>query len=132
MPLSDIVVLARRPDFLAAAASGSKFVKDSLIVQRRIRTQGERLPGVARIGFTATKKLGNAVVRNRVKRRLRAAAYALVPELGVAGYDYVFIGRTRAHKGVFADLIRDMKHALKRLADPSFGAVPPKPPNTDS
>lgn len=71
-----------------------------------------------RAGFTATRKLGGAVVRNRVKRRMRAAAFSLLPELGKPGHDYIFIGRTAAQTGAYDDLIRDMKHALKRLADP--------------
>ncbi len=69
-----------------------------------------------RAGFTATKRLGNAVVRNRVKRRLRAAASSLLPTLGRPDCDYVFIGREQICKASYDDLIRDMKHALKRLA----------------
>lgn len=112
-----ITTLTRRADFVAAAQSGSKFVKPSLIVQMRKRAQDERSFSPIRIGFTATKTLGGAVVRNRVKRRLRSACGKLMPELGVTGCDYVFIGRQAAYKGTFDDLIRDMKHALKRLAD---------------
>ncbi len=117
MLLSDITVLKRRADFVAAAKSGLKFVKPSLVIQSRKRAEDEPSVSPVRIGFTATKTLGNAVIRNRVKRRLRAAAKKLVPELALGGCDYVFIGRTGAHVGTFDDLIRDMKHALKRLAD---------------
>jgi ribonuclease P protein component len=116
MPQTDITVLTRRADFVSAAGSGLKFIKPSVIVQSQKR-QNPHSEISIRIGFTATKKLGNAVVRNRVKRRLRAAAAKLVPELGVSGCDYVFIGREQAYKGSFDDLIRDMKHALKRLSD---------------
>jgi ribonuclease P protein component len=112
-----ISVLKRRKDFLAAASSGFKLAKPALVVQSRMRTDAEISPTAIRIGFTATKMLGNAVVRNRVKRRLRAAAIQLVPTHGIAGCDYVFIGRQGAYRGAFDDLIRDMKHALKRLAD---------------
>ena len=112
-----LVRLTRRADFLAAAKSGFKFVKPSIVVQARKRASDEIPPSAIRIGFTATKMLGNAVVRGRVKRRLRAAAAQVVAQLGVQGCDYVFIGRERAYKGTFDDLIRDMKHALKRLAD---------------
>ena len=109
--------LKRRADFLAAAKSGIKFVKPSVVVQSRKRDADETTTSAIRLGFTATKKLGNAVVRNRVKRRMRAAAFPLVTELGVEGCDYVFIGREPAYQSTFDNLIRDMKHALKRLAD---------------
>lgn len=109
--------LKRRADFLAAAASGFKFVKPSLIVQARKREASELALTPIRIGFTATRKLGGAVVRNRVKRRLRAAAAQLLLELGQPGCDYVFIGRDPAFRGTFDDLIRDMKHALRRLTE---------------
>jgi len=109
--------LKRRADFLAAARSGFKFVKPSLIVQARKRAPEEITAFPIRLGFTATRKLGNAVVRNRVKRRMRAAAAELAPEWGRPGCDYVFIGREASFKGPFADLIRDMKHALKRLSE---------------
>ncbi len=110
-------MLTRRADFLLAAQSGFKFVKPSVVVQARPRASQEPSNHPIRAGFTATKALGNAVVRNRVKRRLRAAARQLAPRYGLAGADYVFIGREQAYKGTFDDLIRDMKHALKRLAD---------------
>lgn len=108
--------LRRRADFVAAASSASKFIKPSVIVQCRVRAEHEA-GDVIRVGFTATRKLGNAVIRNRVKRRLRAAARELLPQWGVNGRDYVFIGRAQTSRGSFDDLIRDMKHALKRLAD---------------
>ena len=117
--------LKRRSDFLAAAKSGLRYVKPSVIVQARRRNPAELSASPVRIGFTATKKLGNAVVRNRAKRRLRAAASQVVDTLGMAGCDYVFIARDAAVKGTFDDLIRDMKHALKRLADQVRTSIPP-------
>jgi ribonuclease P protein component len=117
MTPATITTLKRRADFLAAASSGFKFVKPALIVQARRRKEGELSPSPIRIGLTATRKLGNAVTRNRVKRRLRSAAAQIIPQLGLAGCDYVFIGREDACRGTFADLIRDMKHALKRLSE---------------
>jgi ribonuclease P protein component len=111
-----LTTLKRRADFLASANSGIRFVKPSIVVQAR-RRPPEETPEAIRVGFTATKKLGNAVVRNRVKRRLRAAAASTLPELGLPGCDYVFIGREASFKGTFDNLIRDMKHALKRLSE---------------
>jgi len=69
-----------------------------------------------RVGFTATKKIGGAVVRNRAKRRLREAAGRLLPELGVAGCDYVFIARGVTAECEWSDLLDDMRNALIRLA----------------
>ncbi|HEU5048000.1 MAG TPA: ribonuclease P protein component [Rickettsiales bacterium] len=111
-------ILKKRADFLLAAGSGFKFVKPSIIVQSRPRKE-ENAPDDAhvRIGFTATKKLGNAIIRNRAKRRMRAAAAQLIPELGLKSCDYVFIGREEVYKGEFSHILRDMRHALKRLAD---------------
>lgn len=115
-----ITGLTRRAEFLAAAASGSKSAKPSVIIQCIKRASGDDI----RAGYTATRKLGGAVIRNRAKRRLRAAAARLLPELGMAGHDYVFIGRAKTLTGTFDDLIRDMKHALKRLADPASQRQP--------
>jgi ribonuclease P protein component len=115
--MSAITTLKRRKDFLAAAQSGFKYVKPTVIVQARRRNPDEPSASTIRTGFTATKKLGGAVVRNRAKRRLRAAASQTVPKLGLPGCDYVFIGRADLCKGSFDNLIRDMKHALKRLSE---------------
>lgn len=70
----------------------------------------------ARAGFTATKKIGNAVIRNRAKRRLREAARYLLPELGLAGYDYVFIARGRTAECDWTALLDDTRNALIRLS----------------
>lgn len=80
-----------------------------------------------RTGFTATRKLGGAVIRNRAKRRLRAAARTLLPEYGIAGRDYVFIARAELLRCSHDSLIRDMKHALKRLATPAAALSSPLP-----
>lgn len=67
------------------------------------------------LGFTATKKLGKAFVRNRTKRRLRAAAREIFPTHALAGTDYVIIGRYNTKDVDFKQLKDDMKLALKRL-----------------
>ncbi len=123
-----IPTIKHRADFVAAAACNRKFVKPSVVIQCRERPLDAPFihPEAIRAGFTATRKLGGAVIRNRVKRRLRAAAAELLPILGVKGRDYVFIGRPQALLVSFDDLIRDIKHALKRLADPMI--TPPSTP----
>ena len=69
-----------------------------------------------RIGFTVTKKIGNAVVRNRMKRRFRALARALLPLHGVAGADHVVIGRSDGIEREHAKLADEFARALKKFA----------------
>ena len=67
-----------------------------------------------RVGFTVTKKIGNAVVRNRMKRRFRELARELIPASGHAGSDHVMIGRTTGIERDFSDLRADLSKALER------------------
>jgi ribonuclease P protein component len=75
-------------------------------------------PGRLRVGFTATKKLGGAVVRNRCKRRLREAARRMLPLHGVPGHDYVFVARASLEARAWEQLLDDVKIALISLAAP--------------
>jgi ribonuclease P protein component len=69
-----------------------------------------------RVGFTVTKKIGNAVVRNRMKRRFRALARETLPELGIVGADHVLIGRAGGIERDYSSLAAELKRALKKLA----------------
>jgi ribonuclease P protein component len=69
-----------------------------------------------RVGFTVTKKMGNAVVRNRMKRRFRALARENLPELGIPGADHVLIGRAGGIERDYASLAAELKRALKKVA----------------
>ena len=80
-----------------------------------MRARPGEADGPARAGFTATKKIGGAVQRNRAKRRLREAARLLLPLHGQAGNDYVFIARARTASRAWPALLDDMESALISL-----------------
>jgi ribonuclease P protein component len=90
-----LATLARRADFVAAAR-GRRQSRPGLNLQARRRAADEPAEAPIRVGYTCSKKVGNAVARNRAKRRLRAAARAVLPAAGRAGWDYVLIGRPEA------------------------------------
>lgn len=107
-----IETLRNRPDFLRAAQARRQGT-GSFLVQGRARGDGVL---TVRIGFTATKKIGNAVLRNRAKRRLRALARDVLPELARPGWDYVLVARPAATvTGDFARMRADLAQALQRL-----------------
>jgi ribonuclease P protein component len=110
--------LKRRPDFLRVASGRQKWVAPGLILQAlRQRdadpTSDETMP--ARVGFTASAKVGNAVTRNRARRRLRAAAAAVLPRHAQPAHDYVLIARAGTLTRRFSDLLVDLEVGLKRL-----------------
>src|SRR5436305_12524440 len=69
-----------------------------------------------RVGFPASRKVGNAVVRNRAKRRLRAIAAEVLPQMGHPGTDYVLVARATASERPHAELLGDLEGALRQLA----------------
>ncbi len=81
----------------------------------RPRPDDHPIKGGARIGFTVTKKMGNAVVRNRIKRQFREAVREAGMELALPGCDYVLISRHKAVDCPFSDLLRDMRFAFSRI-----------------
>jgi ribonuclease P protein component len=111
-PTPPIERLKARPDFLATAKAHA-CPRGAVVAQGRDRRDGAPL---IRVGFTATKRIGNAVARNRCKRRLREAARLLVPLHGRPGSDYVFIARGGTAARPWGRLLDDMKSALIRLA----------------
>lgn len=84
-----------------------------LVLQARARADDDEI----RVGFTASKKVGGAVERNRAKRRLRAAAEELLKSQGKASHDYVLIARSETVRRPYALLKDDLSRALKRIGD---------------
>ncbi|MEL7468864.1 MAG: ribonuclease P protein component [Pseudomonadota bacterium] len=114
-----LTVLKTRRDFLAcsrARRAGSK----GLNLQARQRGADEAPDDEVRVGFTCSKKVGNAVARNRAKRRLRAVASDVLPRAGKTGWDYVLIGRpeTTASRP-FTKLLSDLEDCLERIHAPA-------------
>ncbi len=112
-----------RADFLRAA-KGIRRVEGAITLETC--PSPAPLPCTVRVGFTASKKVGNAVIRNRAKRRLRAAASQLLPLLGRDGHDYVLVARGTTVARPFPALLSDITTALKaahRKLDAKTGKV---------
>ena len=86
-----------------------------LLVRQRRADELAESPNAMRIGITVSKKVGNAVVRNRMKRRFRALAAELLPELGIIGADHVLIGRNSGIERPFDDLKTDLSKAVRKV-----------------
>lgn len=124
--------MQKRREFLTVANKGNKVVASTLVLQGYNpfgngdccleESSADNPPHPAEspdhihLGFTVTKKTGNAVVRNRIRRRLKAAAADIVPEVGKQGWRYVIIGRARALNEPFDIIQRDMRYAVKKAA----------------
>lgn len=107
-----LTVIKQRSDFLACNKGAYRGVK-GFVLQARDRTDGTN---DIRIGYTCSKKLGNAVMRNRAKRRLREVARLSLPTMGRAGWDYVLIGKREVTATRdFQDMLADMRYALGKV-----------------
>ena len=110
-----LITIKNRRDFLAANGSGKKYVMPRFILQLSPRAADHPYKESPRIGYTVTKKMGNAVARNRIKRRLREAARKAAPRLMQEGNDYVLISRLDALTCDFSQLVGDMEIAFSRI-----------------
>ena len=115
--------LKTRPEYLRVAAGRCKRAAPGMVVQARRRAEdvpqedgGAGSAEAIRVGFTASRKVGNAVARNRARRRLRAACSEVMPDMGQAGYDYVLIARGETLRRPYPQLLQDLRSALARLA----------------
>lgn len=107
-----LTTLKTRPEFLRAA-SARRQGTPSFLVQARYRADDD--PRV-QIGFTASKKIGNSVARNRAKRRLRAAAREVLAQNALPGWDYVLVARPGATiERSFSDMLADLRMALRQV-----------------
>jgi ribonuclease P protein component len=121
--------LRQRSEFLAAA-TGAKAPVTGFVLQALDR----REDGPVRVGFTVSKKVGNAVERNRVRRRLREVVRLAPPDRMRPGHDYVLIGRRAALDLPFARMIEDFERALRRVhpgptGGGQAGGAPSSPPH---
>jgi ribonuclease P protein component len=102
--------LKKRPEFLRVASAGKKAAIGGVVLQALARPDTDP----ARLGFTVTKKVGNAVIRNRTRRRLKEAARLLLAERPATGVDLVLIGRNSTRGRNFIALQGDIRRALER------------------
>ena len=124
--------LRRRREFLRVARGRRKWAAPGLVLQAREAADNRNKAreaadnrnktrdatnedAMVRIGFTASRKVGNAVARNRAKRRLRAAVSEIMPACAAPGIDYVIIARGATLTRRYADLLADLKTALRRV-----------------
>jgi ribonuclease P protein component len=115
-----IVTLKRRSEFLRVRG-GRRWAGPAFVVEAKPRQDDAEAPVSPRFGFTVTRQCGTAVVRNRIRRRLRAAVSGLAAEHAKPGYDYVVIARTAAFDRPFPALKADLAAAFERInkaADP--------------
>jgi ribonuclease P protein component len=104
-----------RADFLRVAAARRSVASPGLVVQAAPQPQRLAATTAIRVGFTASRKVGNSVTRNRAKRRMRAAAASVLPHRGRPGTDYVLIARTGTADRPFRELVADLESALRRI-----------------
>jgi ribonuclease P protein component len=105
--------LRRRAEFLRVAGSGRKWATPGLVLQAAPCPSADGPE--TRVGFTASRKVGIAVARNRARRRLKAAVAATMPLHAAAGHDYVLVARAETVRRPYAELVGDLETGLKRL-----------------
>ena len=126
-----VATLKKRSEFLRLRG-GARFATPSFVVETRPRISGvaslaapeasdpaARAADGPRFGFTVTKKLGGAVIRNRIRRRLKAVVGLVAPALARSNHDYVLVARLAALDRTFADLKKDLERALQRVHHPA-------------
>ncbi|WP_246329591.1 ribonuclease P protein component [Chthonobacter rhizosphaerae] len=113
--------LTKRSQYLEVAR-GARTPRRGFLLQTAPRKAGPDEPASARFGFTVTKKIGNAVERNRIRRRLKEAVRLHGALAAKPGTDYVLVGRRAALTQPFADLAADVVGAIESAARPRAGS----------
>jgi len=104
--------MTTRADFLKAQKQGARWSRPGLGLEVCPTPETRQRDGAARVGFTASRKVGNAVMRNRAKRRLREAARTLLPLYGRSGHDYVLVARSATATKPYQALLEDLAAAI--------------------
>lgn len=113
--VSTVARLPNRSDFLRVAAGKRRWAAPGLVLQVAPRPEDARVaPDDVRVGFTATRKIGNAVIRNRARRRLRAAVRDVISPAARPDLDYVVIARAATAGRPYDSLVDDLETALRK------------------
>ena len=110
-----IATLKKRQDFLRVRAAARRWAAPGLVLQAAPAPEAVAEEGLVRVGYTASRRIGNAVARNRAKRRLRAAVAHVMPASAQCGCDYVVIARAATLTRPFDALTGDLAAALARV-----------------
>lgn len=105
--------LTQRREFIRVTRHGSKRAMPGVVLQAYKHRDGDAA-GIG-VGFTASKKVGKAVARNRARRRLKEAARLVLPHCAKPWHDYVLVARRETPTRAFADLVTDLRTALDRM-----------------
>ena len=108
--------ITKRPDYVRMR-NGYKVSMPGLILQGKLRDVNTSVnPTISRYGLTCSKRIGNAVKRNRAKRRLRSAVMAVLPYSALQGWDYVLIGKTNSTENMPFDILKgNLTTALREI-----------------
>lgn len=108
-----VPTLKKRSDFLRLRA-GKRYSTKSLVLQAKASDSNSKT-GFSRVGYTVTKKIGNAVIRNRIRRRLKEVVSQTFPKKSLPNHDYVIIGKHGALTRNFASILKDLEQALDHV-----------------
>ena len=122
-----IVTLKKRPEFLSVRG-GTRASVTSFLMEAKRRPEGHKALAGPRFGFTVTKKLGGAVVRNRIRRRIKSAIAEVSAEGARDGFDYVIVARAAALERPYQEILSDVRRAFS-LIHKNPGAAAAKPAN---